>query len=271
MTPHTIAVVAPSERIRERIAKRLSDAGLGVVHAAADAQGIVALQPGGPLELAIVDIDHDGAEDLSVLESIRDVEIFRQARFLLMTASRRLDPLEITLGNVCGVLVKPFCFSVFVDTVSELLGEAAPLRTDRAACSDPREILGGDEARKGLSVLLVDDSFSMRRIVKDYLAQMGLGRVSSASNFDEACGLLDSDRFGLILSDLRMPGRSGLDLLDKVRSDPRHGATPFVFMSSECGYETVFQTGRRGASAFLPKPFTQEGLKRAVTAALADP
>jgi len=271
MTPHTIAVVAPSERIRERIAKRLADAGLGPVHAASDAQGIAALRPDGPVELAVVDIDRDGAADLSVLDSIREQEVFRQARFLLMTASRRLDPLEITLGNVCGVLVKPFCFSVFVDTVAELLGEATPRRTDRTYCLDPQEFLGGDEARKGLSVLLVDDSLSMRHIVKDYLAQLGLGQVSCASNFDEACALLDSGLFGLILSDLRMPGRSGLELLDKVRADQRHAGTPFVFMSSECGYETVFQTGRRGASAFLPKPFTQEGLKRAVTAALADP
>jgi len=269
---HRIALVTPSERIRDDLARRLLASGFGEVFAAARAGELSGLRPSPLVELAIVDVDSGGEADLGALEPLKKLDAFRVAKVLVLTASRRLQAMDLTLGNVAGVLVKPFGVKLFLETVAELLGEPAPRATVPAPGEAEVSVFEEPEAsRRDAPVLIVDDSASMRHIVREYLTRMGFHRVECAANYAEADRLLETERFALILSDLRMPGRSGLDLLDRVRADLRHAGTPFVLVSSDCGYATAFLAGRRGASAFLPKPFKQDGLEKAVAAALAAP
>ena len=64
----------------------------------------------------------------------------------------------------------------------------------------------------------VDDEESIRRVTEVRLAQAGY-QVGVASNVTEALAALAKQHYDLVLTDLRMPGASGLDLLRKLRAD----------------------------------------------------
>jgi two-component system response regulator HydG len=101
------------------------------------------------------------------------------------------------------------------------------------------------------SILVVDDEQIMRAFLKKALTKLGY-TVTLATNVDEGLECFAPRRFSLVLSDLRMPGRSGLDLLDAVRSvDP---TTPLVIMTAYGSIDSAVDAIRRGAADFVPKP-----------------
>jgi FixJ family two-component response regulator/signal transduction histidine kinase len=116
------------------------------------------------------------------------------------------------------------------------------------------------------TVFVVDDDPSMRRAVERQLRSVGY-RVES---FDSAQSFLDrSPEFGIacVVSDLRMPGMSGLDLqasLAKAQCD-----LPIVFISGHGDVSTTVHALKSGAVNFLAKPFTKSALLSAVADALA--
>ncbi|GFK95385.1 Chemotaxis protein CheY [Fundidesulfovibrio magnetotacticus] len=279
-TDHRIALIEPSERIREALARRLRESGHTRVAEAGSPEAYASQAGGGhggePVDLAVVDVDHGGIPDLSVLEALRRQEAFREARFLALAGRQGLAAVDTALHGVSAVLAKPFCAQLFIDTVDELLGvvRGAP-HTATIACGPviDHELFteahpAHEPGRASVTVLVVDDSVSMRHVVKQHLAHMGFTQVECAANVTEALAMLQSRPVGLIISDLRMPGRSGLDFLDTVRADPKLAHTPFVLVSSESTLENVFQAGRHSASAFLPKPFTPAALERVLASAL---
>ncbi|MBB4632893.1 hybrid sensor histidine kinase/response regulator [Sphingosinicella soli] len=97
----------------------------------------------------------------------------------------------------------------------------------------------------GRRVLIVDDSAFFRNMLKPLLASAGY-RAMTASSADEALALRESGEcFDLILSDIEMPGLSGVDFARAVRGDDRWRETPLVALSSLAGEDHV----RRGEAA----------------------
>lgn len=113
--------------------------------------------------------------------------------------------------------------------------------------------------------LIVDDEAVIREILAERLGQEGYERVCCASG-EEAIALLRDAAFDVILSDLNMPGISGLQLLDAVRRDcPR---TAFILVTGTQDVQTGIQAMKQGASDYVTKPFDLSAVVRSVAQAL---
>lgn len=102
-------------------------------------------------------------------------------------------------------------------------------------------------------VLIVDDSAFFRNMLKPLLASAGY-RAMTAASADEALALRESgEYFDLILSDIEMPGLSGVDFARAVRGDERWRETPLVALSSLAGDEHVRQGEAAGFDQYVAK------------------
>ena len=114
------------------------------------------------------------------------------------------------------------------------------------------------------SVLIIDDEKHTREGLKQALAENY--DVSLAASADEAFNLMDAQPFDAILTDLRMPGKSGLKVIDRALALP---SKPAVLMMTAYGnIDTAVEAMRRGAVDFLTKPVNIERLDVLIRRAL---
>jgi len=119
--------------------------------------------------------------------------------------------------------------------------------------------------RKDRLVAVIEDDESYRVAVQRLLKSAGL----SVESFASAEAFLNSGQqheTGCLISDIRMPGMSGLELQSKLNSD--HCAIPTIFITAHGDEKMRLQAMRSGAVKFLVKPFDGETLLEAVRVAL---
>jgi putative two-component system response regulator len=114
-------------------------------------------------------------------------------------------------------------------------------------------------------VLVIDDEDVIRMLVMEILEAAGHD-VIGAESAERALGLLDDHDFDLVVSDVIMPGLSGLELLEAVRT--RRASLPVVLVTGAGTYETLSQALTRGAAGLVTKPFAHADLQAAVADAL---
>ncbi len=117
-----------------------------------------------------------------------------------------------------------------------------------------------------MKALVVDDSQSMRNIVKAGLQKMGIfDSVTEAVNGVDALEKLKSDGlFDLILLDWYMPEMEGYDCLVKIRENPAWSDVKVMMVTTENQQENVIKAVMAGANEYLMKPFTAEMLEEKV-------
>jgi len=109
-------------------------------------------------------------------------------------------------------------------------------------------------------VLVADDEPHIGRIIKMKLEQ-GPFRVTLAYDGREALDVLERETdVGLVLLDLMMPQLSGLDVLKRIRSDPRWRELPCIILTAAGQEQQHRQAMELGASEFLTKPFSPKKL-----------
>ena len=101
-------------------------------------------------------------------------------------------------------------------------------------------------------ILVADDEESMRWVLSKALRKKGF-TVDLARDGDEALRLIRSESYDLAILDIKMPGVSGLDLLDKVRE--LKSDLLIVIMTAEAGMKNAVEAMKRGAYDYLTKPF----------------
>ncbi|MBV8033481.1 nitrogen regulation protein NR(I) [Roseateles sp.] len=102
------------------------------------------------------------------------------------------------------------------------------------------------------SIWVVDDDHSIRFVLEKALAREGLP-VRSFSNARDMLAALDDDVPQVLVSDIRMPGGSGLELLAKVKA--RLPALPVIIMTAYSDLDSAVSAFQGGAFEYLPKPF----------------
>jgi len=108
-------------------------------------------------------------------------------------------------------------------------------------------------------VFVVDDEETLRRVVTRRLDRNG-GRVMAFPSAEPALAAIREHRPGVILSDLRMPGMNGLELLEEVRTQYGKEVPAFVIMTAYGDMDNVKQALRTGAYDYLSKPFELDDL-----------
>ena len=108
-------------------------------------------------------------------------------------------------------------------------------------------------APEALRVLVVDDNASLLRFLVSAFSANGCS-VSQASAAEQALSLITDEPFDLVVSDIKMPGLSGLDLLRAVKG--KQPGTPVVLITGNPSVNSAVFGLRHGAYDYLPKPFS---------------
>ncbi|MCK9171995.1 MAG: sigma-54 dependent transcriptional regulator [Desulfuromonas thiophila] len=114
-------------------------------------------------------------------------------------------------------------------------------------------------------ILIVDDEEKIRAILAYILEEVG-HQVAEAANGLQALEQLDADGFDLVISDMRMDGMDGLELLAAIRE--RELGCPVVFITAYATLESAVEALRLGAADYLVKPFEEQSVALAIERAL---
>ena len=115
-------------------------------------------------------------------------------------------------------------------------------------------------------ILVVDDEPNMRRVLEIMLARRG-HRTLSAGDGTEALAMIEREPVDLVISDLRMPGLNGIELLRRLRADGRD--VPLIMITAQGTIETAVEAMRLGACDYLLRPFDVETLDLAMSRVFA--
>jgi two-component system, chemotaxis family, chemotaxis protein CheY len=123
---------------------------------------------------------------------------------------------------------------------------------------------------KSISVLIVDDSSVMRKIVERAVRQSGLTlkKVLEAENGEIALKLLQTESPDLVFSDINMPTMDGIEFLRHLREAGTASSVPILMITTEGGEAKVMEAISLGARGYIRKPFTPADVRQQISEAL---
>lgn len=114
---------------------------------------------------------------------------------------------------------------------------------------------------KDISILVVDDFPTMRRIVRSLLKELGFTNVDEAEDGQGGLAKLRAGNFDFVVSDWNMPNLDGLEMLKEIRADARLSSLPVLMVTAEAKKENIIAAAQAGASGYVVKPFTAATLE----------
>lgn len=113
-----------------------------------------------------------------------------------------------------------------------------------------------------MDVLILDDFFTMRRIIRKTMNEIGFKNIDEAEDGAQGLAKVKEKQYDLIVSDWNMPNMTGFQLLRAIRgSNESYKDIPFLMITAEAEKENVVQAIQAGVSNYIIKPFTAELLK----------
>lgn len=134
-----------------------------------------------------------------------------------------------------------------------------PGKTSRRQKKEAQKVIADREP----TILVVDDSLSIRKYLSGLLSQRGYA-VTTAKNGHEALNLIWKNSYDLIITDLEMPQVSGYDLIEAVRLEDRFKEVPIIVLTGRAGENFKNLTTQLGADAYIIKPFKDQELFDAI-------
>src|ERR1700678_1717304 len=111
------------------------------------------------------------------------------------------------------------------------------------------------------TILIVEDEPKMRRLLELNLAEDGMTTLS-AGDAEAGLKLLRENSVNLVVTDLKLPGMSGLDFLHAIKR--QHAALPVVVMTAFGTVETAVEAMKAGASDYVLKPFSLSEMRMVI-------
>jgi two-component system, chemotaxis family, chemotaxis protein CheY len=109
-------------------------------------------------------------------------------------------------------------------------------------------------------ILVVDDSSTMRRILKMSLTRCGYPNVEEAGDGAEGLAQCQAKQYDCVMTDWNMPNMDGLQLILSLRAMPNYASIPILMVTTEGAKDDVIEALTRGATSYIVKPFTPETL-----------
>src|SRR6201992_1608515 len=254
----TVLVVEDDDEVREGAVSMLTELGYRVVKARDAASALVVVDSGIPIDLIFTDVMMPG--------TLRSPELARKAKerlpdvAVLFTSGYtqnaivhggRLDP-------GVDLLAKPYTREALARKIRHVLANHAQRR---AAAKGSRHPIR-ENALKGAAVLLVEDDDLLRLTTTEMLSDIGC-KVKEASTAQEALKILDEQPVDILLTDVGLPGVSGLQLAREVQA--RRPNLPVVLATGDSGVKS--EAARLGA-IFIVKPYTPKSLRQGLEHAM---
>ncbi|UQA62920.1 response regulator [Polyangium aurulentum] len=198
--------------------------------------------------------------------------------------SEDLPPLVRKLGETCKApagTIEPLCVGLIAAAERANLYTIIPtlcriqasgvmlmeLLDGYALEESPRVLRGGIQIDLGASrgevaevayqrgrLLIVDDNSVSRDVLRQWLARQGYD-VDEASGGDAALEMIRGNEYDLILLDIIMPDKTGVEVLDVLHAEGRLGRAPVIMISAFDEFDGVVHCIERGADDFVSKPF----------------
>ncbi len=116
-----------------------------------------------------------------------------------------------------------------------------------------------------MKIITIDDSSTMRRIIKNTLQRIGYGSdVLEAEDGKQALDILSQNKVDLIITDWNMPNMDGLTFVKKIRSMSEWNDVPIIMVTTEAAKEDILEALKSGVNNYIVKPFTPEVLKEKI-------
>ena len=115
---------------------------------------------------------------------------------------------------------------------------------------------------KNMSILVVDDFSTMRRIITNVLRQLGFDKITEAEDGAKALQLLEGETFDFVITDWNMPQMSGLDLIKAIRASDNEQlkAIPVLMVTAEALQDNIIAAAKAGVNNYIIKPFDAQTL-----------
>ena len=113
-----------------------------------------------------------------------------------------------------------------------------------------------------MKILVVDDSITMRRIIKNTLEELGYTEIFEAGDGADALKMV----FGkdLLITDWNMPNMNGLALVKAIRAHPLIKTMPILMVTTESAKRDVIEAIQSGVNKYVVKPLKAEILKEKI-------
>jgi two-component system chemotaxis response regulator CheY len=189
-----------------------------------------------------------------LVQQMRNDTALLDVAFMLISSEtdiRYLEPLR--QAGVIAILPKPFSLDQLRKSLLATLDYLQP---------DPLKLkqFSPDELR----VLIVDDSFTSRRIVRQMLERMGIEQFVEAENGQQAIESIEREFFDLIVTDYNMPEMDGQELSRFIRNQSTQQSVPVLMVTSETDRSRLAGIAQSGVSAVFDKPFTIDTLRTTI-------
>ncbi len=120
-----------------------------------------------------------------------------------------------------------------------------------------------------MKLLVVDDSSTMRRIIKNTLGKLGYKDILEGEDGVQGWAQLDANPdVDMLITDWNMPEMNGLELVKKTRADARFTELPIIMVTTEGGKTEVITALKAGVNNYIVKPFTPAVLKEKLAAVI---
>jgi putative two-component system response regulator len=176
-----------------------------------------------------------------------------------------------TICRERGTHFDPDVLDAFIDAEKEIIAVQARLR-DEVQLPESVEMPVAVEQvslpqQRPCGILVVEDSPTIQKMLVRLLA--GIGQpVFSASNAGEAMEIFTTQLPGLIVSDLEMPGASGIELCCRIRARAAAEPVHFIMLTSRSDQNSMLEAYKAGVDDFVTKPFNSDELIARVRAGL---
>ncbi len=111
-----------------------------------------------------------------------------------------------------------------------------------------------------MTVLVVDDFATMRRIITNILKQLGFESILEAEDGTKALQVLETEQVDFVITDWNMPQMSGLDLLKAIRASEDKKDLPVLMVTAEAMQENILKAAQAGVNNYIIKPFDAKTL-----------
>ena len=118
------------------------------------------------------------------------------------------------------------------------------------------------------TILIVDDSSVVRRMIRDILTPAGY-QLLEAKNGEEALQSISTNKIDLVLLDMEMPDLNGNEVLKKIKENEKNFKLPVFIISSNLNVETIRDAYKMGCWDYFRKPFSPEELKLKIEQVIA--
>ncbi len=231
-----VLVVDDDENDRNLLADLLVESGYRVKAAKNGAEG-VALAADNDFSVALIDMKLPDMSGTEVMEKLKQLQ---PGVFVIVISGYSLDAImdEVIKKGAYSCFVKPFNVEMLLKEIEAVMHKSTEQSSDSSFNVKPR-------------ILMVDDDENIRETMADIVRENNY-TVDTASSVEMALELISKHTYNVVVSDLKMGDRQGLELVDPVHE--RNPGTAFLLMTGQGTMETALEAIKKGVNEYLLKP-----------------